>query len=322
MTTVKTSKGGIDYLKTVLRDKARVVSRAMFWRIPHDSGVEDIRLKLGRYNRGVFNIERVEIDNPRSELTLDNEEFQALIAFLQQNYEPFKAGVREYVTLHAGIAPEDVTKIQDLFANPNRAELLEIVARNELIPEDLLLGLEHTRRVKAVDEFEGKLGENRTEHDWQRWFKENSWVLGSEFVRVLDGRSIDVENIADYLMEAYDGFLDIVEIKRPGADANFWAKSKDHDNYVPHSDLVKAITQASNYLYAVELEANSVKFAERMAGVSTVKPRCVLVFGRSADWDDEKRRACRILNAGFHNLTILTYDHVLTRARRMLAPSE
>jgi hypothetical protein len=49
-----------------------------------------------------------------------------------------------------------------------------------------------------------------------RWFAENDWVLGSDFVRVLDERAIDTENVADYLVEAYDGFLDIIEIKRPG----------------------------------------------------------------------------------------------------------
>jgi hypothetical protein len=41
-------------------------------------------------------------------------------------------------------------------------------------------------------------------------------VLGSEFVRVLDERTIDPRNVADYLVEAFDGFLDIIEIKRPG----------------------------------------------------------------------------------------------------------
>jgi hypothetical protein len=48
------------------------------------------------------------------------------------------------------------------------------------------------------------------------------------------------------------------------------------------------------------------------------RARRYLVFGRSADWDDDERRAYRILIGGYHSLSVLTYDQVLTRARRML----
>lgn len=80
----------------------------------------------------------------------------------------------------------------------------------------------------------------------------------------------------------------------------------------------KAIAQASRYLYEVEREANSVKFLERVNHVKTIKPRCVLLFGRSHDWDEQQRETYRILNASYHNLTVMTYDHVLARARRIL----
>jgi hypothetical protein len=91
---------------------------------------------------------------------------------------------------------------------------------------------------------------------------------------------------------------------------------------VPSSDLTKAVTQASRYIYEVEREANSVKFLDRVGGVKTVKPRCILVFGRSIDWNDKQTEAYRILNASFHNLTVLTYDHVLARARRIAGLEE
>ena len=129
--------------------------------------------------------------------------------------------------------------------------------------------------------------------------------------------SIDTQHISDFLMQAYDGFLDIVEIKRPEGEINFWSQSLDHDNYVPSHHLTKAITQASRYIYEIEREANSIKFLERVDGVKTVKPRCVLVFGRSHNWNSKQVEAYRILNCGYHNITILTYDHVLQRARKI-----
>ena len=156
------------------------------------------------------------------------------------------------------------------------------------------------------------------EQKWQEWFEENNWVLGSEFVRVLEERNIDTANISDFLMEAYDGFLDIVEIKRPEGKLKFWSAELDHGNYVPSIDLIRAITQASTYINEVEREANSIKFLNRVDSVKTVKPRGILIFGRSNNWNSDQKESYRILNSSYHNLTILTYDHVLARSKRAL----
>ena len=209
-------------------------------------------------------------------------------------------------------------QIRALFSIPDKQRLVNFILENNVIPDELAAGLKQAQRAHSVLEFESMLSENRVEADWQKWFQGNSWVLGSQFVRILEERHIDTANISDFLMEAYDGFLDVVEIKRPDGGLQFWAASLDHGNYVPASDLTKAIAQASRYIYEVEREANSIKFLERVGGVRTVKPRCILVFGRSNNWNNEQAEAYRIMNAGFHNLTILTYDHVLARARRIV----
>ena len=102
----------------------------------------------------------------------------------------------------------------------------------------------------------------------------------------------------------------------------FLADGQDHGNYVPSSDLTKAITQATKYIYEVEREANSVKFLERVGNVKTIKPRCILIYGRSSNWNDKQKEAYRILNSSYHNLTIMTYNHVLRRAKRILGIDE
>ena len=113
-------------------------------------------------------------------------------------------------------------------------------------------------------------------------------------------------------MEAYDGRADIVELKRPAL--GFWQTEKDHDNYLPHPDLVAAIVQAQNYQFALEGEINSVKTRERLKGTPIAKPRSLLLHGRSNDWIDKQFEAQRLLNAGFTNLNVITYDQVLRRA--------
>lgn len=308
-----------DRYSKILLSKPTVVTRAVFWKIPHSTGIEDICLKLGRYKKsGYFEQdEEAESLQPKSELTLQHEEFKALIDLLQQNYEPFRQGVKAFIPLDQPFENENAKQIRALFSLPNKKDLIKFVLDNDVIPDELMVSLNLARRVRAVREFESMLLQDLRESPWQKWFKANSWVLGSEFVRILDERDIDTQHISDFLMEAYDGFLDVVEIKRPEGGMNFWSPTPDHGNYVPSTDLIKAFTQASRYIYEVELEANSVKFQQRLGGIKTVKPRCVLIFGRSNDWNEKQIEAYRILNSSFHNLTILTYDHVLVRARRI-----
>lgn len=309
-------------LAKVLLIKPSVVTRAVFWKIPHDSLREDIRLKLGRYKRETGDDpladEEPESQQPKSELTLDHEEFTALVSFLRDQYEPFRQGVKAFIPLERPFHPDNAAQIKKLFSLPDKRRLVDFILANEVIPEELEASLQQARRVHAIKHFERMLQEDRREGDWQGWFEKNCWILGSEFVRVLDERRIDTQHISDFLMQAYDGFLDIVEIKRPEGGIQCWAATLDHGNHVPSADLVKAITQASRYIFEVEREANSVKFLERVGGVKTIKPRCILIFGRSAGWNDQQIEALRILNAGFHNLSILTYDHVLARARRIV----
>ncbi len=300
-----------------LKRKKTVTTRALFWKIPHDSGAEDIHLKIGRYRLTEELDEVLETIQPKSELTLDHEEFQGLLKFLGENYEPFRQGVKAFIPLDRPFDVESARQIKALFSLPDKKALITFILQNRVIPDELEAGLRQAQRAKAVKRFEEMLTQNLREPEWQRWFEANSWVLGSQFVRVLDERHIDIQHISDFLMEAYDGFLDVVEIKRPEGGMSFWASSLDHDNYIPSTELTKAVAQATRYIYEVEREADSVKFLERVDGIRTVKPRCILVFGRSNNWNHKQREAYRIFNASFHNLSVLTYDHVLARARRI-----
>ncbi len=322
MQVIQRTKDGIAYLATVLLKKKIVVTRAVFWRVAHNSGTEEVHLKLGRYNKDQFDAETLQAVNPKSELTLDDTELRNLLQFMSENYEPFRVGVRKYIPLDESFDGQNLEHIRAVFQNPDKEKLLKFILEKKILPEDLVGNIQYHQRVKAIRQYEQLLKVDALEEKWQKWFAANGWVLGSDFVRVLDERAIDTDNVADYLVQAYDGFLDLIEIKRPGGGLKFWASTQDHGNYVPSSDLIKAVTQSTKYIYEVEREVDSQKFYERVGEVRTVKPRCVLVFGRSAEWDEEQRRAYRILNASYHNLSIMTYDHVLARAKRILCLGE
>ncbi|MBL1352947.1 MAG: DUF4263 domain-containing protein [Zetaproteobacteria bacterium] len=309
-----------DKLIWKLKDKKTVLTRAYFWKIEHNTLEDEIFLKVGRYKKPKDFWENEEVDNlsPKSELTLDGEEFTSLISLLQEHYEPFKEGIKAFIPLDKPFEKSNADQIKALFSLPDKQNLVRFILSNDVIPEELELGLQNAKRIKAIEKFQSMLDNNLVEANWQKWFERNSWVLGSDFVRILDERSIDTKNITDFLMEAYDGFLDIIEIKRPEGGMQFWSKALDHGNYIPSTDLIKAITQATAYIFEIEREANSVKFLERVDGVKTIKPRCILIFGRSYDWNSKQIEAFRILNSSYHNLSIMSYDHIIERAKRIM----
>ena len=312
MSEIKTSQRGVDYAPPqTLKTKKRVYSQALLMKIPHDHEEEsDISLKIGRYT---LPYGRVESDQPKSELTLDNEEVTALIKYISENYTPVNLGHGQYIS----VEKENIELIRQFKTLVDgQADTANLLIENGILSDNVYVAATSIKKIAALEEYEASLARNFAESYWQKWFSENKWLLGSDFAQILDERYIDVENIADYIMKAFDGFVDLVEIKKPNG-LPFWAVAKDHDNYVPSSDLVKAITQCLNYIRAIEQEANSVKFLERTKS-KVIKPRCILVYGRSNDWNDEQREAYRILNAAYNQVSILTYDHLLLRAKSVL----
>jgi hypothetical protein len=113
-----------DLLSTVLKRKRTVTTRAVLWKIPHDSGIEDIHLKIGRYKLTVDVEEVLETSQPKSELTLDQEEIRSLLKFLGDNYEPFRKGVKAFIPLDRPFDAENAEQIKALFSLPDKKELV------------------------------------------------------------------------------------------------------------------------------------------------------------------------------------------------------
>ena len=309
---VKISEKGIGYAQpVVLERKQHVFSQALLMKIPHDhEEISDLSLKIGRYK---FSPKTLETLEPKSELTLDNKELNNLVKYISQNYVPVNLGKGKYVNV-ADDNQKLVENFKKLLKQPK--DIVKLLLDNDILSENVLWAASVIKKKEALSFFEKSLQKETSESFWQEWFSKNKWVLGSDFAKIIDERNIDTKNIADYLMRAFDGFVDIVEIKKPNG-LPFWAATKDHDNYVPSTALIRAITQCQNYLYAIERRCNDADFREATKS-KVIKPRCILIYGRSNDWDSEKREAYRILNASYTQVSILTYDQLLARAKNVL----
>ncbi|MDD2753753.1 MAG: DUF4263 domain-containing protein [Candidatus Nanoarchaeia archaeon] len=163
------------------------------------------------------------------------------------------------------------------------------------------------------EEYKGKLGVKKPEEVWQKFFESNSWILGSDFVEVLSERVIDEENKVDIPVKDYDGFINIIELKLPGAI--FW-----NADIMPTSDLTKAIMQCARYITELERRMNDDKKKDAF-GADILKPKITLIYGRSNSWRKEHKTQFKILNSSFHDIAILSYDHVLERAKKIIGES-
>ncbi len=210
--------------------------------------------------------------------------------------------------------------IIDLYSKlPSHHDKLNLIEKLKLDIPDLYDSYNLKQRKLVLDDFKDRLNhmedykEDKGENSWQTWFKDKKWIFGSDVVQILDKRQTDYNNIYDYIIKSYDGFVDLIEIKDP--KVSFWSSSKDHDNYVPSVELTKAITQCANYIHCLEKRTNDKDIAIEVGNI--LKPRCTLVIGRSNTWDAEQFEAFRILNSMYHNINIITYDMLLNRAQKL-----
>ena len=276
--SVISTPAGQEYVEPkVLSSGKRSSCRAVFFRNVHKSnGAPIISLKIARLDKDG------KAKDDKS-ITLKQEEIDQLIDYIQEYYTPLNIGLTEFIE-----ADEDAAKlfqkVQDLGISDE--EVASKLLESGILTQNLSVAITAAERNNAVQAFEASLEEEESETFWQSWFTQNKWVLGSEYLNILPERDIDTHDIADYLMRSVDGFLDVVEIKRP--DLPVWAGPDSHGNYYPTAQLTAAISQCLNYLYRIELQSNSVEFMERVDETKTVKPQCMLVYGRSDDWGEDK----------------------------------
>ena len=289
--------------KTVLKEHKKIKSAVRIYGISRsDSGVS--------YSMTIEKIKNNELenDNPKSRITLDDEEIKELILFLFNDFN------NSLPKINLDFSKNKITNFKGwkvLYNDPSFKKILD----NKEYYKNIDLHLTMFERINFLREFKDNLDLDLKESHWQNSFNKNKWIFGNEYIGIVNERRIDKNNISDYLMKSFDGFLDIIEIKKPSL--NFWNNKLDHNNLIPSKDLINAITQCNNYLYELERESGNFK-SWTDYGVKIIRPRCLLVFGRSNDWEEKHYEAFRILNSSLNKIQIITYDQLLQKASYLL----
>lgn len=224
-----------------------------------------------------------------------------------------------------------ITVLKQILESPgtNKNQLFEILKNNyPNLDKKLLAHKLVAARRKSLEEFENALYDpNKKERNfWQPFLEKNRWMFGISYIFLLNEDRIDLWDTPDYILESEDGFIDIVEIKHPHFD--FWQKGasgsfkKYRDYLQPSEELRGGITQASNYIFQLEKRFSDPDWCRRNKCEAPVKPCCIIIFGRSNKWEIEEKTAFRLLNDSLHGISIITFDHLYSRANRLLESME
>lgn len=272
--------------------------------------------------------EEVELTSHDGFSISDKASIEKLAAYIKANQALLQIDILSKEYTNAFFSNNDVTikMLQQILHNQKNKELAYELFKEQYpdLDKRLLLYKLAQTRSKALQEFKGSLDDkNKSERNyWQPFLEKNRWMFGLTYFVLLDDRRIDLWDTADYIFEAEDGFIDIVEIKHPHVD--FWEKDstgnyKKYRNFLqPSQELNGAITQAINYIFQIEKKFSDPDWVRKNKCETPVKPCCTIIFGRSNNWGIEEKTAFRLLNDSLHGVSIITFDHLYSRAAKLL----
>lgn len=267
-----------------------------------------------------------------AKLDLDSDQTMTLFEHLGTLYGIGSEGIKpgRIVTAFAGV--DSIISTQ-----PGRAEILRklldegrgqelwdaIDANLPNLSESLAKAKMVKEREKVIAEMETSIALTMGEEYWQQLLKNNRWVFGSCYIATVGERRINIKSTVDHPLVCADGCLEIIELKKP--ELYFWKRTNAGALYLyrnkyrlPAAELEGAIAQATNYIHEAEVYSESERWIAQHDGIRPFKPKAIVVFGRSKDWDRDDQLAFRLLNDRLQGVSVMTFDHLIARAKQAL----
>ena len=220
---------------------------------------------------------------------------------------------------------DSISKVVTLFANSENVKQLAQLGSDLHAPtKSLAAALNHTRMSQVLDNFRCLVeqgcgecdgcvnGRECHEHTYQKFLEANFWIFGSEYSVLIPNRNFIKNRQVDFpLRRTVDGYLEVIEIKRP---TDYLFAYKDGEIVGESSVVSKARHQVSEYLSNIDIKQNDILVEDEIA---VEKVRGKIIVGRH-DGDAERKKALRRLNAQLTRVEVITYDQLIATAQRML----
>jgi hypothetical protein len=324
---VSARSGRVDFsAPIVLHESARSKVTAVPFFIPRSTGDVDTTVKLQGYTKDKVQFFNSWIEREEKSLTLDAAATQRLYAALCTFYEAAgNAPGQSFLTVPIGEGIADLTGHQPaqvaraLVRALESGEVVEHLANTDISIE-LALALRQSVKLRemqsAVAELRANLDSGSAEESvYQDWCERHSWAFGNMYVLRDDIRDIGPHDSLDMLIPGVvTGYRDIIELKRP--DKPVVLEDVARRSWYFSADVSKAIGQCHRYL---DLLGDVARQGLRdHPEIIAYHPRATIVIGRSNDWNRDQHQGLHGLNARLASIQVMTFDHLLARAERML----
>jgi len=171
-----------------------------------------------------------------------------------------------------------------------------------------LLELEETTTITESIRLHENLTDyvaGQSEKIFQNWIERNIWTLGIDYIKKHPARQIGINSESDLLMETTDGFIDLIELKRPKFELFDYDTS--HKSYYPSKELSKVIGQCMQYLKVLD---DYKLVLEKQHKFKLLRPRIKIIVGRTDKFLDEQYDALRMLNSTLNHIQVISYDYL------------
>jgi len=178
-----------------------------------------------------------------------------------------------------------------------------------------------TLKGLAAD-METAIDAGHTENWWQKYVKKNILIIQQGYISAIEKINTVVGGVKfpDFAMVTHDGYLDILEIKRPNTPLLKYDQHRD--NYYWDAELSKAIIQTENYIENVQHSADSIRNYIRdkyKIDLKVIRPRGIILAGDTRKMNIAKEKDdFRLLSLSAKNIVFVTYDELLSRLKNYI----
>lgn len=195
------------------------------------------------------------------------------------------------------------------------------------------LKIEYEQFSVALAELEDLLSDadGIPESTWQEKIQNILQLLYPKYIlctREISFKGIDgYDKRPDFILVDNNGFVDILEIKKPGVPV-LTKQASYRNNYVPVRDFAGAIQQIEKYIFCLtSLEKSQKAVLEKLGellptGITPeiVNPQGILLLGRSVYFNPQQKRDFELIKRQYKNIAdIMTYDDLAQRLKNIIS---
>ncbi len=179
------------------------------------------------------------------------------------------------------------------------------------------LNMDIPKFKRDLAEFKNLLDGEHHENDLQEFLEKNTWLFGPEYLEkqpVYFSQFSLSDSRFDFMLQRYDTFYDIFEIKTAKAPLLNIDPSALHDLDSPtrkepiSGELKNALSQMIGYLELANIFAREL----RKNGIVLHKPKGKIIIGRRTK---KEEKAIATLNSYLSHIEIMTYDDLLLKSQ-------